>query len=136
MMDEQSWLWFKEQTNVIRCEDTAGIVAYDERGIQGVCVADHFGVDSCNVHFCIPNPMSIRAGLFALFAEYLGKARGMTRLFGFVPENQPKSLQLTKHIGFKEVSRIPDVLNTGEGYVVMSIRIADWVEQNEQKEAA
>jgi len=135
---EEPWQWFKERTHVIRCEDTTGIIAYDERGIQGMCVADSFSVDSCNVHFCIPNPMSIRAGIFTIFADYIFDVRGVKRMFGLVPDNNEKAIRLDKKLGFREVARVPDAISDGVGYVVMRIdRDANrWRTANQQKEAA
>ena len=121
LTNDLEWRWFQGQTHVIRCEDTQGIIAYDHRGIQGMCVADSFGVDSCNVHFCIPNPMSIRAGLFTYFADHIFDTCGRKRMFGLVPDNNVKALKLDTKIGFREVARVPDAIEDGIGYIVMRL---------------
>lgn len=122
---DEDWRWFKELTHVIRCEDTQGIVAYDERGIQAMCVADSFSVDGCNVHFAVPNPIAIRAGLLTVFADWVFDAIGKERMFGLVPDNNDAALKLDKHIGFHEVTRVPDAICDGVGYIVMRLDKAD-----------
>jgi len=117
----EDWRWFQTRTHVIRCEDTQGIVAYDERGIQAMCVADSFSVDSCNVHFAVDNPMAVRHGLFTHFADWVFDAMGKKRMFGLVPDNNEKAIKLDKHIGFKEVARVPDAICDGVGYIVMRL---------------
>lgn len=135
---DEEWRWFQSVTHVIRCEDTQGIIAYDERGIQAMCVADSFSVDSCNVHFAVPNPLAIRSGIFTVFADWVFDALGKKRMFGLVPDNNEKALKLDKHIGFHEVARVPDAIADGVGYIVMRLDKEDcrWRSAHKEQEAA
>ena len=134
---QEEWQWFKQRTPVIACEDSQGIVAFDERGIQAVCVADSFSVDACNVHFAIDSPMVIRRGFLHEIARHLFCVCNRNRIFGLVPDNNEKAIKLDKHIGFTEVARVPRALSKNIGYVVMVLEKEDcrWLPE-ELREAA
>jgi len=119
LTEAHEWAWFKQRTPVIMCEDSQGIVAFNERGIQAVCVADSFSTDACNVHFAIDNPIVIRRGFLNEIARHLFVVRKRNRIFGLVPDNNEKALKLDRHIGFTEVARVPQALSKDIGYVVM-----------------
>ncbi len=135
---DADWVWFVNRTHVIRCEDTQGIVAYDENGIRGMCVADSFSVDSCNVHFAVDSPLAIRSGLFTVFADWVFDYLGKKRMFGLVPENNARAIRLDTKIGFKEVTRVPDAIADGIGYIVMRLDREDcrWRSNHGKQEAA
>ena len=125
----EEWIWIVERTHINGTQDSQGIVAYDRRGIHAICVADGFTSDSCCVHFAIDNPMAIRAGFFNKIADHLYITCARERLFGTVPSNNAKALKLDKHIGFKEVARVPHGMGTGVDTVVLSMDKADcrWI---------
>jgi RimJ/RimL family protein N-acetyltransferase len=135
---DADWMWFVQRTSVIRCEDTQGIVAHDDRGVQAMCVADSFSTDSCNVHFAIDNPMAIKHGIFTIFADWVFDACGKKRMFGLVPDNNEAAIRLDKKIGFHEVARVPDAISDGVGYIVMRLNKEDcrWRTLHGQQEAA
>ncbi len=132
------WQWFQSRTHVIRCEDTQGIVAYDDDGITAMCVADSFSVDSCNVHFAVDSVWAIRNGLFTVFADWVFDYLDKKRMFGLVPDNNAKAIRLDKKIGFREVTRVPDAICDGIGYIVMRLDKDDcrWRTKYEQERAA
>ena len=138
MTEQFEWDWFKEKTHVIRCEDTQGIVAFDERGIQAMGVFDTWTVDSCCVHLCVDNPTAIRRGLLHELGHYAFNVCGRTHMFGLVPSNNPRALKLNKHIGWCEVTTIPDGICTGVDVVVMRLNKEDcrWIAQPVKEEAA
>ena len=137
MTTQEQWLWFKERTHVILCEDTQGIVAMDQQGdILAILVADSFSPDSCNVHMAVDNPMVIRHGFLNEVARHLFITCGRNHIFGLVPSNNKKALKFDKHIGFEEVARIPDGVGSGTDYVVLRMdkETCPWLDQ--KKEAA
>jgi len=138
MTTQEEWFWFKERTHVIFCEDSQGIVAFDRRGVQAVCVFDSFSVDACNVHFAIDNPFVIRAGFFTAVADHAYETCKRTRMFGLVPDNNQKAFDIDKKIGFTEIARVPHALSEGVGYIVMSLHKDDcrWRSALMHKEAA
>lgn len=134
----EEWAWFKERAHVIACEDSQGIVVYDDaQNIAAMAVFDSFTVDGCSVHLAIDNPFAIRHGLFSEVARHAFVACGRKRMFGLVPSNNAKALKLDRHIGFTEVARIPNAVAEGVDYIVMCLEKADcrWLTE-EMREAA
>lgn len=116
------WSWILERAHPICCEDSQGIVAYDDNGdIQAVCVFDSFTTESCSVHFAIGNPFVIKHGFFTEVANHAFHTLGKKRMFGLVPSDNPKALKLDLHIGFHEVARIPDAIRDGVDYIVIRL---------------
>lgn len=134
----QEWEWVRERAYPIRCEDTQGIVAYDENGsIQACVVLDSFTVDACSAHIAIDNPFVIRHGFLHEVARHVFIACNRKRLFGLVPANNEKALKLDLHMGFEEVARIPDAYASGVDYIVIRMERQNcrWLPQ-EVREAA
>jgi hypothetical protein len=115
----EEWAWIQDRAKVIACQDSQGIVAFDERGIAAICVADSFTVDACQVHFAIDRPLVIKHGFLHEIARHLFTVCGRKRIFGLVPANNKKALKLDTHIGFVEVTRVPDGYAEGIDYVVL-----------------
>ena len=139
MTTAKEWQWMKSRTHLILCEDSQGIVAYDDGKIVAMCVGDSFGVDCCNLHMAIDNPMVIRRGFLTAIADHFFYTCKRQRFFGLVPDNNDKAIKLNKHIGFREVARVPDTIRAGVGYVIMRMDKAEcrWLSRNtEHQEAA
>ncbi len=136
----EEWQWIWDRAKPLACKDSQGIVAYDERGIQAVCVADSFTVDACSAHLAIDSPFVIRAGFFNEICRHLFITCGRNRIFVLVPGNNPKSIKLVTHIGFREVARIPDAYAEGVDYIVGRMDKSDtrWLtdEQRQERRAA
>ena len=138
LSEPNDWDWFKSRTHTICCEDSQGIVAYDEKGkIHAVCVFDSFTVDACSVHFAIDNPFVIRHGFLREIAIHAYITCDRKRMFGLVPSTNTKARKLDKHIGFTEVAVIPDAVEEGVDYIVIRLDRQDcrWLPQ-ELREAA
>lgn len=134
--EEWSWIW--DRAKPILCKDTQGIVAVDDNGkIAGMAILDSWTVDACSVHFAIDNPMCIRRGFINEVCRHAFVSSGRTKMFGLVPDNKDKVLSLDIKLGFYEVTRIPDALQDGIGYIVLRMDKADckWIPQ-ELREAA
>ncbi len=131
LTDPVEWAWIQLKAKVIACQDSQGIVAYDDSGqITAICVADSFTPDSCNVHFAIDKPMVIRHGFLHEIARHLFIACGRKRIFGLVPADNAKALKLDTHIGFTEVARVPHGFREGVDYVVLCMEreTCPWLE--------
>jgi hypothetical protein len=139
MTESSEWEFFKAKTQVIRCEDTQGIVAYSTTGkILAACVADSFSPDSCNVHMFIDNPIVIKHGFLHAIGHHMFNTCKRSHIFGLVPSNNEKAIKFDKHIGFTEVARIPDGVGTGTDYVVLRMNKADcpWITHEQDKKVA
>ena len=125
--------WIRERTHVVPTIDSMGLVAYQDETIVAMCLADTFTVDSCSVHLGIDNPLVLRHGFLEELADWLFVQCGRKRLFGLVPDNNEKALKMNLHIGWREVTRIPDVLCEGVGTVVMRMDKEDcrWLKKRE-----
>ena len=135
----EEWAWVKRVVRAIICEDSQGIVAYDaENGqIRGVCVADSFGIDSCNVHIGIERPFKQLKQFLAEISRHLFCVCGRERIFGLVPGDNDRALRFDRKIGFKEVARVPNGYGTGIDYIILGMEKAEcpWLPQ-EVREAA
>ena len=134
--DEWDWVWSRAYP--LQCADSQGIVAYDDKGIQAVCVADSFTIDSCQVHVAIDNPLVIKYGFLHEVFTHLFHVCGRKRVFGLVPANNEKAIKFDTHIGFEEVSRIPHAYAEGVDYIVFSLAKDQcrWIHKERQEEAA
>jgi RimJ/RimL family protein N-acetyltransferase len=133
------WAWFQKLARPVRCEDSQGIVAYNDAGkIVAMAVFDGFTVDSCTAHVGITNPLVIRAGFLNEVFDHLFNTCDLKRVFGLVPSNNTKALKFDLKIGFTEVARIPDGFETGVDYAVVRLDKEDcrWIEHPVQKEMA
>lgn len=136
---DDEWNWIRARARPVRCEDSQGIVAYDDtQKIAACCVMDSFNTDSCNVHFAIDRPMVIKYGFLHEIARHVFITCNRQRMFGMVPANNEKALRLDQHIGFREVARVPDGYATGVDYVVLRMDrdTCRWLAPVAQKEAA
>lgn len=138
MTDQAEWLFFKQRTSVVWCEDTQGIVAYDERGIQAMAVFDTWTPDACSIHYCLVSPMAIRAGFFREVFNHVFNVCGRTHIFGLVPSNNRKSIALSRHFGMEDVTTIPDAVGKGVDILVMRMNKEDcrWIDQPVLREVA
>ena len=136
LTEPEEWQWIQEQAKVIACQDSQGIVAYENGRIAACCVADSFTVDACSVHFAILKPLVIKHGFLHEIARHLFITCNRKRIFGLVPSDNVKALKLDTHIGFREVARVPDGYAEGIDYVVLRMdrETSPWLAQ--LKEAA
>jgi hypothetical protein len=122
MTEQHEWDWVYSRAYPIRCIDTQGIVAFNEKGeIKAICVADSFTPDACQVHVAIDSPTVIRRGFFNEVFRHLFIQCGRSRVFGLVPADNAAALKLNKHMGFTEVARIPHGYSEEVDYVILSM---------------
>lgn len=136
---QHEWEWMYSLCHMIKCEDSQGIIGHDEKGVfKCGAVFDSFTVDSCSVHLAIVSPMCIRAGFLNALANHLFITCKRTFIFGLVPCNNAKAIKFNSHLGWKEVTRIPDAIRSGVGYVVMRMDKEEcrWLSKEVKKEEA
>lgn len=121
-LDKQTeYDWVKQVIRPIWCEDSVGLMAYDDSGIAGACIADSFTVTTCIVHLGVKNPLILKHGFLEEIANYLFLARDRHKVIGIVPSDNAKALKLNKHIGFEEVARLRDFYDIGVDYVILEL---------------
>ena len=136
LTETYEWNWVRSRTSVIACEDSQGIVAHHMGEIKAIAVFDSFTVDACNVHLAIDSPFVLRHGFLNEIARHLFSECGRERIFGLVPSSNEKALKLDMHIGMKEVARVPNAVQTGVDYIVLSMEKVDCRWLNIEREAA
>jgi len=109
----------------------------NDHSIAAVAVFDSFSPDGCNVHWAIANPMVLRHNFLETIAHYLFVTRERKRIYGLVPSNNARALKFDKHIGMREIARIPHAMGEGVDYIVMTMLREDcpWLAK-ELREAA
>lgn len=98
-------------------EDTRGITAVNERGIQGVCVLDTWTKTSCQMHIWTKSPMVIRHGFFNEIFDFVFGS-GRIKIIGVMASDNAKVLRFSKHLGFEELCRIKDARDVGVDMVI------------------
>jgi hypothetical protein len=137
MVSGHEWSWMKDRAHQIACEDSQGLVAYDKEGkILACAVTDSFTVDSCNAHIAIDNPLVIRAGFIDAICEYAFGTRDKKRIFVLVASTNAKALRFVMHLGFREITRVPDAIKDGVDYVILRMDRTGCRWFTELKEAA
>ena len=109
------------------CEDTKGITALDPEPV-GVCLLDSWTKNSVQIHIWIDNPFVLKHGFAEeVFGFVFGSGRKM--VIGSTPSDNKKALKFIKHIGLKEVYRIPDAFNDGVDAVITMMKKDDcrWI---------
>lgn len=103
-------------------QDARGIIAVDPRGapIAG-CVLQRWLPTSVEMHHVLVKPMALRHGWMETVAEAcLGESR--QTVYSLVSEGLSRAIKFDKHIGFKEVGRIPNGDTPGVDLVVLAIQ--------------
>jgi RimJ/RimL family protein N-acetyltransferase len=124
---EVDWDWFTCRNSIQLLPDMTSILAYNvtTNAILAGCVMDNWTESSCQIHFCIDNPMAIRHKFFEEIAEFVYDTAGRTVMHGLVPADNLKALALDKKIGFREVTRLTDAFKLGVDYVLLEMRKED-----------
>lgn len=115
------------------CADTRGITAISEQGPQAIAMFDTWSPNSCQMHIWIGSPMVIRRGfLQEVFGFVFGSGR--TVAIGSTPSDNEKALKFNKHIGFREIFRIPDAFDIGIDAVVVTMTKSEcrWIDHGQQ----
>jgi len=119
---------------------TTGIVAYDVDTAEtaAICLCEAWTATSLQIHQIILKTMVIRHGWFEEVARYVFTAAGRKIVYGIVPDNNPKALNLNEKLGFTEVVRLEDAYAEGVDYILMELKRENcpyWVGKAEQMAA-
>lgn len=112
--------------------DMKGIVALDDNNVMvAASIMDSWSHNSCRIHIWVAKPMVFKHGFAQETFNYIFNTCGKGVVVGVTPADNEKALKFIKHIGLKEVTRIPDGYAEGVDYVVTQLRKEDcrWIEQ-------
>lgn len=137
LIDKPDWPWIVALAAPVLCEDTTGIIAVRDGARVAAAVFDSWSSNSCLAHLIIQDPLVLRHGFLhqAFRFVFLTRNRGM--MTGLTPANNLKALKLNKHIGFREVYRIPDGHKRGVDSVlqIMTRDECRWLDLPKQRAA-
>jgi len=115
--------WLRENLDPVLCDDTNGIVCYnvENNDILAASVMDNWTKRSCQIHVWIGNPIAIRHGFLYETFEYIYLITGRKTIFGLTPANNAKAIKFNKHVGFKEIFRLPEAYDEGVDYILFQM---------------
>ncbi len=116
------WSWFTERVNAHLVSDTTGIVVEQDGEIVAMCIANTWTHNSCIVHLAIDNPLVLRGDFPTVLANYLFNEAGRGVVLTTIASDNRRALKLCKHLGFEEVARIKDAVDTGIDTVLLQMR--------------
>lgn len=112
-----------EVLDPVLCDDTNGIVAFnvDTQEILACSVMDNWTKKSCQIHVWVGNPFAIKHGFVHETFEYIYLTCGREKVFGLTPANNDKAIKFNKHVGFREVFRLPEAYDDGVDYILFQM---------------
>lgn len=121
MQTDADWRWFKAWLDIPLLQDARGIIAT----IKGVpvagCVLQRWMPSSVEIHHVLVKPVALRHGWLETLADAsLGTDR--QTVYSLVSEGFVRAIKFDKHIGFKEVGRIPNGDTPGVDLVVLAVQ--------------
>lgn len=128
-MTPNMWSTIPDIARPRRCEDTKGIAAIHDGSIAAIAIFDTWTTNSCQIHIWINNPFVLKHGFAEEVFDFVFNKGGREVIIGVTPENNHSALKFIKHIGFKEVGRIPDAHEVGIDVILTTMRKADckWI---------
>jgi hypothetical protein len=138
---DHDWALIRHRLGLKWVEDTRGIVAIDLETKKRVAAAifNNWTWSSVQVHLWIENPLVLRHGFFQEIYQFAFVTGGRDSLIGMVPEHIDEAVKLNKHIGFKEIGRIPGGYRDDEAFIIMQGTredLAHWQPKIQKEEAA
>lgn len=121
---EWDWGWCKHHVDILRVEDTSGIMAIDKdtNMTVGACIMDNWTGSSVQGHFIIPHPMLLKHGFFECCAHYVFEEKGLKSVYAMVPADNEKAVKLNKHLGFTVKTVMEGAFREGVDYLMMEMK--------------
>lgn len=119
------------------CSDTKGVVVENAEGaIVAAALMDSWTENSCMIHVYIGDPRVIKHRFCEEVFNYVFNTSGRSVIIGATPADNKKALKFNAHVGFEEVTRIPDGYAKGIDYVITQCRKENcrWLEPAEEQE--
>ena len=117
-------MWFVQRNPIFWVEDSIGICGWRRGKLVAGAVCDNRIKNSAAVHIVIEDPIVLKHGFFeAMFNMAFGHEREY--VFANVASDNLKVQKLAKHVGFKEMIRLPDALEKGRDMVVLRLERGD-----------
>ena len=113
--------WASKVLDLQFSSDAVAIGQVIDGSLRAVVVYCNFQGKSCQTHICSTGQhwMSKRF-LWAIF-DYPFEKLKLKVILGVIAGNNEKSLKLSRHLGFKEIAKIPDAHKDGD-LVIMTMK--------------
>jgi RimJ/RimL family protein N-acetyltransferase len=103
--------------------NTRGIVAIrEDASIAGGIIMTNWSHNSVHVHVGAETPFVFKYGLHAEAARYIYNVAQRDVILGFTPADNEKAIKLNKHLGLREIGRLPNAYKRGVDYVILCMR--------------
>jgi len=119
---QEEWDWLVERADVVRTEETRGIVAYKGSKLVGAVAMDNWAHNSCRMHIAVDDMFIFKHGFPEAVYNYIFNTCDKGVIIGITPAHLDKVLRFNRHVGFVEVYRIPDGYEEGIDLVVQENR--------------
>jgi len=130
--------WIIQRTGCIVTSDFQAIAALDSKGIiRGMVGYCNWSGNTVQCHMAVDHPIAWRALVYennapAFWYPFVQSKRKL--ILALVHEGNNKSLEMTRHLGFREAHRIRDGVRDGEDLVLFEMRREDcpWLSRADQ----
>ena len=132
MQTEADWKWWSTQSRVPLATDARGLIAFQAGAPAAGVVFQNWLPASVEIHHSLRKPTVLRHGWLDVIAQ-AGFGEHRKTLYSLVSADLKKALKFDKHIGFKEVGRIPNGDSEGVDLVVLVLERHEfkyWKENN------
>lgn len=134
----RDWGWCNEQIGIVRCEDTAGIMAVnvDTGENVGACIMDNWTSNSVQCHFMLTTPLVLKHEFLECCFDFMFNACGVSRIYGLVPANNKRAVKFNTHIGFTVKATLEEAYQVGVDYLLMELKREDCLHLPAKEKAA
>lgn len=136
-LEPDDWPWIADRAAPVLCADTQGLVALRGQRLVAAAVFDSWSPNSCQSHIIIEDPFVLRHGFlnWAMNLVFVYNKRNL--MTGLTPADNAKALKFNKHIGLREVYRIPEGYKPGVDFVLQEMRKDEcrWLQLPQQRAA-
>ena len=123
MRGDPDWKIQSDVDGLTKITTTVGIVAYDldKDRIAGACLMDNWTKTSCHAHLTLVDSEAALHGFPEFMSNYMFNECGLNCVYGMVPANNEKALQITSHIGFVVKSTLEEAFAVGVDYLLLEL---------------
>ena len=92
----EDWAWCNKHVHLIQAGDTGGIMAIDAYTNKpiGAVMLEKWTHNSVQSHIIITNPLALKHKFLECVANYVFVLKGVSRIYGFIPSDNKKSVKL------------------------------------------
>ena len=121
-LHQTHWEQIPEDARPRYCEDTRGVIAVNDNGeMQAACILDTWTKNACQIHIYIKNPFVLKHGFQQEVFNFVFSS-GRELIVGVTPSDNAKALKFIRHMGFTDVTTIPDGYEKGVDFIITQLR--------------